>query len=43
MPVTFSLKPNISLGIVPTHIGFIDGLVETAHRLNNFQARGYLK
>lgn len=27
MPETFSLKAKIELGIVPTHIGFIDGLV----------------
>lgn len=27
MSDSFSLKPNIALGIVPTHIGFIDGLV----------------
>ena len=31
MPATISLKPNIALGIVPTHIGFIDGLVPDAN------------
>lgn len=30
MSETFTLKPDISLGIVPTHIGFIDGLVPDA-------------
>ena len=27
MPETFSLKPKIALGVVPTHLGFIDGFV----------------
>ena len=27
MSEAFSVKPNIALGIVPTHIGFVDGLV----------------
>jgi len=27
MSQAFSVKPNIALGIVPTHIGFVDGLV----------------
>ena len=27
MPSTLTLKPNIALGIVPTHIGFIAGIV----------------
>jgi hypothetical protein len=30
MPEKLSLKPNIALGVVPTHIGFIDGLVPDA-------------
>lgn len=30
MPETFSLIPKIALGVVPTHIGFIDGLVPDA-------------
>jgi hypothetical protein len=30
MSATFSLKPHIALGIVPTHIGFLDGLVPDA-------------
>jgi len=30
MPDPFSLKPKIALGVVPTHIGFIDGLVPDA-------------
>ncbi len=27
MSEAFSVKPNIALGVVPTHIGFVDGLV----------------
>lgn len=27
MPDTFSVKPSIALGVVPTHIGFVGGLV----------------
>lgn len=27
MSQTLTLKPNIALGVVPTHIGFVDGLV----------------
>ncbi|MFK7850283.1 MAG: hypothetical protein AB8D78_04825 [Akkermansiaceae bacterium] len=27
MSETITLKPNIALGIVPTHVGFVDGLV----------------
>ncbi len=30
MPETFNLKPNIALGVVPTHLGFIDALVPDA-------------
>jgi hypothetical protein len=30
MPDALILKPNIALGIVPTHIGFVDGLVPDA-------------
>lgn len=30
MPDTLVLKPNIALGIVPTHIGFVDGVVPDA-------------
>jgi hypothetical protein len=31
MSETFSLKSNIALGVVPTHLGFIDGLVPDAN------------
>jgi hypothetical protein len=31
MPETFSLKAKIELGIVPTHLGFIDGFVPDAN------------
>jgi len=31
MPETFTLKPKIALGVVPTHLGFIDGLVPDAN------------
>ena len=31
MSDSFSLKPKIALGIVPTHIGFIDGLLPDAN------------